>query len=147
MNLETRNFGEIEIKEENIIEFIGGVPGFSGTRYVILDAINENSPFVWLQSVDEPEIALILLNTFMLYKDYAPKINDEEIKCLEVEKREEMSVFNVIVIPEKIEDMTVNLKAPIIINTKKKKRNTINSWKQQLWNKKKVIWWLKESGR
>lgn len=117
MKIETKHFGEIEVQDDEILEFIGGVPGFEGTKYVIINNSNqENSPFLWLQSLEETNIALVLINTFMLYPDYAPDINDEFLKVLEFENREELVVFNVMVIPEKVEDMTVNLKAPIIIN-------------------------------
>ena len=117
MTIQTKHFGEIEVTDDDVLEFIGGVPGFDGTKYVILNNSNqENNPFVWLQSMEDPNIALVLVNTFMLYPDYAPDVDDELLKDLEFSQREELVVFNVMVIPEKVEDMTVNLKAPIIIN-------------------------------
>ena len=122
MKVETKHFGEIEVAEDQILDFIGGVPGFDGNRYVLLNSSNEeNSPFVWLQSLDDTNVALVLLNTFMLYPDYAPDVNDEFLGVLEFEQREDLAVFSVMVIPEKMEDMTVNLKAPIIINNKNRK--------------------------
>lgn len=122
MKVETKHFGEIEVEEDQILDFIGGVPGFEGNRYVLLNSSSEeNSPFVWLQSLDDTNIALVLVNTFMLYPDYAPDVNDEFLGVLEFDNREDLAVFNVMVIPEKIEDMTVNLKAPIIINNKNRK--------------------------
>ena len=122
MKVETKHFGEIEVSEDQILDFIGGVPGFDGNRYVLLNSSNdENSPFVWLQSLDDTNIALVLLNTFMLYPTYAPDVNDEFLGVLEFENREDLTVFSVMVIPEKMEDMTVNLKAPIIINNKNRK--------------------------
>ena len=122
MKVETKHFGEIEVAEDQILDFIGGVPGFDGNRYVLLNSSNEeNSPFVWLQSLDDTNVALVLLNTFMLYPDYAPDVNDEFLGVLEFEQREDLAVFSVMFIPEKMEDMTVNLKAPIIINNKNRK--------------------------
>ncbi|MCQ2978533.1 MAG: flagellar assembly protein FliW [Clostridia bacterium] len=122
MKVTTKHFGEIEVQDDQILDFIGGVPGFDGNRYVLLNSSNEeNSPFVWLQSLDDTNIALVLLNTFMLYPDYAPDVNDEFLGVLEFENREDLAVFSVMVIPEKMEDMTVNLKAPIIINNKNRK--------------------------
>lgn len=117
MTIQTKHFGEIEVTDDDVLEFIGGVPGFDGTKYVILNNSNqENNPFVWLQSMEDPNIALVLVNTFMLYPDYAPDVDDELLKDLQFSQREELVVFNVMVIPEKVEEMTVNLKAPIIIN-------------------------------
>lgn len=117
MTIQTKHFGEIEVTDDDVLNFIGGVPGFDGTKYVILNNSNqENNPFVWLQSMEDPNIALVLVNTFMLYPDYAPDVDDELLKDLQFSQREELVVFNVMVIPEKVEEMTVNLKAPIIIN-------------------------------
>ena len=122
MKIETKHFGEIDVADDEILNFIGGVPGFEGNKYVLLNNTNEeNNPFLWLQSLEDVNIALVLVNTFMLYPDYAPDINDEFLSVLEFETREDLSVFNVMVIPEKVENMTVNLKAPIIINNKNRK--------------------------
>ena len=94
MKVETKHFGEIEVAEDQILDFIGGVPGFDGNRYVLLNSSNEeNSPFVWLQSLDDTNVALVLLNTFMLYPDYAPDVNDEFLGVLEFEQREDLAVF------------------------------------------------------
>ncbi len=122
MKLDTRHFGMLEIEEDKIIEFIGGVPGFSGTRYVLMqNKDDETSPFTWLQSTTDGDIALLLLNPFILYPDYAPEIKDEYIEGLEHKNQDDLVVYNVVVLPEDVSQMTVNLKAPILINANKKK--------------------------
>ena len=51
MTIQTKHFGEIEVADSDVLDFIGGVPGFDGTKYVILNnSTQENNPFVWLQS-------------------------------------------------------------------------------------------------
>lgn len=122
MKLATRHFGEIDVNDDEIIDFINGVPGFEGTKYVLLNSSNEElSPFMWLQSVTDGDIALVLVNSFLLYPEYAPDIAEEQLAQLEFNEREDLAVFNVVVIPDKFEDITVNLKAPIIINEKNRK--------------------------
>ena len=122
MKLVTRHFGEIDVNEDEIIDFMGGVPGLEGTKYVLLNSSNEDlSPFMWLQSVDDGDVALVLVNSFLLYPEYAPDINEEQLSLLEFNKREDLAVFNVVVIPDNFEDITVNLKAPILVNEKNKK--------------------------
>ena len=121
MELMTKHFGEVNIDEDKILNFGSGVPGFVGNKYIIMqenDGDVSEQPFVWLQSVEDPEIALVLANTFLFFKDYSPEIQDEQVASLEIEDSKDISVFNVVVIPDNIEDMTVNLKAPIIVNNK-----------------------------
>lgn len=133
MKLTTKNFGEIEIKDANIIHFEEGVPGFpdDGKDYAIIfnddlpaelhETKVENSPLLWLQSTANPELAFVVLNTFAYYEDYDPKISQDEIASLGEYDPETFEIYNIVIIPENMQDMTVNLKGPIVINRKTQK--------------------------
>ena len=122
MRLETKHFGTLEVDEDKIIDFIGGVPGFDGTKYILMkNKDDELSPFMWLQSVTNGDISLLLMNPFLIYPNYAPDVRDEYITGLEHNGREDLTVYNVVVLPDDLTKMTINLKAPIIINAEKKK--------------------------
>ncbi|KJS85391.1 MAG: flagellar assembly protein FliW [Peptococcaceae bacterium BICA1-8] len=119
MLINTRDFGEIEVQEEKIIHFPYGIIAFEEMkRFFIIESGQEDLPFCWLQSVDEGDLAFVLLNPFLFKKDYELEIPDGVVKELEIEKEEEVAVFSVIVVPEDINKITANLLAPIIINTK-----------------------------
>ena len=72
MLLNTKNFGEVEIKDEDIIFFEYGVPGFENmTQFVILGKTDsEDDPFFWLQSVQNPNLAFVIMNPRDLVLDY-----------------------------------------------------------------------------
>jgi len=121
MLLKTKHFGEIDVPEEKFIEFAEGLPGFEQLhRFTIIDSSEENSPFKWLQSVDDPDIAFAVANPFLIVKDYDFELSEDDVKRLSIENAEDVAVYSVIVVPDKIEKMSMNLKAPIIINSRNK---------------------------
>lgn len=76
----------------------------------------------WLQSLDEPDLALPIINPFIVKDNYAPIVNEELLTQLGELNHNNTSIFLAITIPKgHIEDMTANLKAPFIINADTKK--------------------------
>lgn len=119
MRLDTYRFGEIEVNEEKLLRFSEGIPGFESlTRFVILTT-EETEPFHWLQSADDPMIALAVINPFELLPDYSPRVNDSVFEELEAQNEDDIICLTVAVIPEDIEKVTLNLASPVLINTKK----------------------------
>ncbi|HOA80254.1 MAG TPA: flagellar assembly protein FliW [Defluviitaleaceae bacterium] len=123
MILNTKHFGQIQIQEDKILIFEEGIPGFpNNKKYVLIcDEENEDSPFCWLQSVEDENIAFALLNPTKIYSNYSPKVDDDLIKSLGDFSANDLALYCIVVIPENYKKMTVNLKAPIVINTITKK--------------------------
>jgi len=118
MLLQTKHFGEIEVDKDKILTFKEGLPGFENIKkYSILYNQDTESPFRWLQSVDEPKLAFALVDPFQIKKDYCIDISDEVLASLGIIKAEEVLVYSVVVVPEDISKMSMNLRAPVIINT------------------------------
>ena len=57
MHIETTRFGTLEVGEQSLVEFPEGLIGLPGTLYALI-VQGEDSPFLWLQSTEEPAIAL-----------------------------------------------------------------------------------------
>ncbi len=116
-NINTARFGEISVDDERIIHFVEPVLGFQGsTRYVILDHA-ENSPFKWLQSADEPELAFVVTNPKFFGIDYEFTIADETATQLDLQNADDALVLTIVNIPQGDPGkMTANLLGPIIIN-------------------------------
>jgi flagellar assembly factor FliW len=117
----TKPFGEIEVDESQMIIFPDGLFGFENYKnYFLLE--NPDSPFLWLQSADEPTLAFILIDPYLFKKDYELKISDEEFSAIQIEDKEKELLHFVIVTvpPDHPEKMTANLQGPIIININKK---------------------------
>lgn len=122
MLLKTKHFGEIDINEQNILKFESGLPGFEKLKkFILIDNGDELSPFKWLQSVSEPQTAFAVANPFMIVKDYDFELNGESVEKLDIEGLEDTAVYVIVVVPEDYEKMSMNLKAPLIINSKNKK--------------------------
>ncbi|MFN3604268.1 MAG: flagellar assembly protein FliW [Leptonema sp. (in: bacteria)] len=121
LQLSTKFFGVKEISEEEIIFFPEGIYGFPEEKQFFIFKEKEESPFLWLQSIKNQDLAFIIINPNQIVKNYKPKILHTELEFLGVNYFEECKVFAILTIPEnKPEEMTINLQGPILINTTKK---------------------------
>ncbi len=115
MKLQTKNFGEIEVSENEIITFNNGMPGFEDKKRFTLISDSDNQSFCWLQSLDDVNLAFALLDVGSVMSEYNPQIDATQINDLG-EINNNLLIYNVVVIPERAEEMSVNLVAPIVIN-------------------------------
>lgn len=118
--LKTKPFGEIEVDESQEITFPEGLFGFEQyKKFYLLE--NPDSPFLWLQSSEEPSLAFILIDPLQFKSDYKLEISEEDYKSIEIEDKEkELIDFVIVTVPRNPEKMTANLQGPVIINIKKK---------------------------
>ncbi len=115
MKIQSVRFGELDVDEAKTITFAQGPLGFEAmTRWVII----ENGLLGWLQSVDDSELAFVVTNPFDFYGDYQFEINDSELKALQAETSSDLTVLSIVAVPSQVENMTINLLAPIVINHK-----------------------------
>ncbi len=121
MIVETTRFGSISVAEEDIITFSEGMLGFSKIDSYVLVERTDDSLFLWLQAVKKPSVAFPLLEPQILERNYKVELEDEDRKSLKLETSlTGGKVFCIITIPTDPTKMTVNLKAPIVINLKKR---------------------------
>lgn len=116
MELRTK-LGTLQVDEEQIIRFPLGILGFSDYhRYIIVE--QDGSTFSFLQSVDDPELSFVVIMPELVCCDYSVQLSAEDIDLLQIESPDDGKVYGIVTIPENVADMTVNLQAPIVINTK-----------------------------
>ncbi|SKC55893.1 flagellar assembly protein FliW [Maledivibacter halophilus] len=126
MKLNTRHFGEIQIDESKIIHFNEGLLGFEKIKkYAVINNPDPEVPFCWLQSVDKPDLAFVIANPFLFINNYEFDIPDKIVKELELKDHKELIIYSIAVVPESIEEMTLNLRGPIIINWENKRAKQI----------------------
>ncbi|SDA42042.1 flagellar assembly factor FliW [Butyrivibrio sp. INlla18] len=120
MKLTTRVFGEVEIEESKIITFPNGIIGFPEfTRFTLMHDEDQGANTIkWLQSVDEPNFAMPVMDPLIVCPDYKPIIDKTEVESIGNLDEEEMLVLVTVTVPHDLKLMTVNLKGPFIINTK-----------------------------
>ncbi len=122
MNIPTARFGDVAVDDDRIIHFIESILGFSDShRYVILDHA-EDSPFKWLQSADDPELAFVVTNPKMFGIEYEFAIADDIAEKLDLTAAEDALVLTIVNIPqEDPSKMTTNLLGPIVVSQKSRK--------------------------
>lgn len=122
MKANTRLFGEIEIQDDKIIKLKEGIIGFPDLQNftLIYDEEKEGKEgkggVKWLQSMDDPEFAMPVINPLDVKPDYRPTVSEEGLKSLGEMPEDSAFVLVTITVPKEIEKMSVNLKAPFIIN-------------------------------
>ncbi len=124
MLVKTRHFGEIDLTEDKILTFDNGILGFENYKKYAILFNNENAkePTIsWLQSLEEETLAIPVINPLLVKENYDPIVEDEWLKSLGGLEDENMLVLLTMTIPSNLENMTVNLKAPFIINSNTKK--------------------------
>ena len=120
MKIKTKRFGTISIKEEKIIKMPFGMLGFPDKKKFIVLQHQENSPFFWYQSVDDPGLAFVITDPFLFIPDY--KI-DLEVTLKEMSwngdgNSRDLNLFIVVNIPRGMpHKMTGNFIGPILVNS------------------------------
>lgn len=110
----TRDFGEITICEQDIIEFVQPPFGFEDyKKYTLIYDQEIGTNIVWLQSIEQPHVCFILFDPSSL-EFYSPQFSQDVLAKL---GDGELICWVIGVIPERFQDTTVNLKSPILINT------------------------------
>lgn len=117
MNIETRFFGQIEIDDEKIIHFKDGIPGFEHlTKFLFMTDKDDNSPFCWLQSIEDLDIVFTLFDVLSFLPNYEPTVEEEYLQNLGEFVEDDLAIYCIANIGQNIQEMTINLKAPVVIN-------------------------------
>ena len=121
MEIQTTRFGDVEIDENLIITLSEGVLGFEDLkRYIILDHFDKESPFKWLQSVEDPSLAFVITDPLIFVPGYKAKISKEEVKSIELSDAGKALIVVIVNIKRDHSEITVNLQGPLVINPEKK---------------------------
>lgn len=126
MVITTKLFGEIEVDESKLIQFVNGIVGFPElTDFLLIHDSEGNGNIQWLQSVQEPAFAMPVMDPLRVKEDYNPVIEDELLKPLGMTDEGNFLVLVTVTVPREIEKMSVNLMAPIVISGETRKANQI----------------------
>ncbi|MDY3908540.1 MAG: flagellar assembly protein FliW [Eubacterium sp.] len=146
MLVKTKFFGEVDLPEEKIITFDRGLIGLEDYKKftILYDCEKEESNVSWLQCVEEPTLALPVIKPWIVKDDYNPVVEDELLNYLGELTEDNLVLFVTMTVPTDIKRMSVNLKAPIIINADTRKGAQIICENQDYEVKYKVYDVLKE---
>ncbi|AZV55923.1 flagellar assembly protein FliW [Clostridium sp. AWRP] len=116
MKLNTKYHGVLNYENEDILMFKKGIPGFENLRKFILLPAEENKLFYILHSIEDVNIGIVVVSPFNVLKNYEFDLNEIKVCELNIKSQKDIIVVNTVNLSTKLENITVNLKAPIIIN-------------------------------
>jgi len=139
IQIDTKAYGPLEVDERQRIRLQRGLFGFEEyLEFVLLDAGQQ--PFYWLQSVDEREVAFVLIPPALFRSDYSPGAPSGDLEALGIqdETDENLLVFAIVTIPDDQTRMTANLQGPVLINRSSRQGRQIIS-NDDRWGVRHVI--------
>ena len=116
MKIETTRFGKIDIKKSELIVLKGPIFGFQRFNRFVLLIPRKNTPLWWLQSVDDPALAFVVINPCIVKPGYNPEISIIDIEFLNIQSQEDIALLSIVTVRSHPFRVTVNLRAPILIN-------------------------------
>ena len=123
MIINTRLFNEVMVDDEKNLNFPGGIIGFPDLQNFVLihDEGKSDGSIRWMQSVEEPNFAMPVIDPLIVCPDYNPQVEEDLLKRLGEFTENDLLVLVTITVPHDLTKMTVNLKAPFVINTATRK--------------------------
>jgi flagellar assembly factor FliW len=118
LEIESSRFGRVQIDPDTVIEFPEGLIGLGGSRYALI-ARDPDTPFLWLQSLEDPALALPVTNPHQFFADFAVEMLDEEAARLGFDSQTGVDVYVTVRASNVLEEFTANLKAPILVSAGK----------------------------
>ncbi len=119
MKIETTRFGHVEYVEDQVIHFTDGMVGFPRLKNYVLVESPSMPLILWLQSVESADIAFPIIEPWFFRRDYKAPLGDADKISLAHDENDRLKIFTVLTIPDDMTRMTVNLRAPVVINVSK----------------------------
>ncbi|UNK18070.1 flagellar assembly protein FliW [Paenibacillus sp. N3/727] len=117
MNVETAQFGQLEVPDEQVYHFSKGIPGFeSHSTFAVIDV--GEGPFSYLQSLQESHISLLMTDPFVFYPNYEFDLPESIVEEMELDSA--LLIRCIVTINEDAAQSTINLLAPLVFNLENK---------------------------
>ena len=119
--IESRILGKIEVSDDSLYHLNGTILAFEDYDEFYLVNMDEEGTFKILQSKDNKNVCFILIDPFLVFKNYEPDVHDD-IKYLGIENKEDLYLLTIVSIPNNdLKTMSANLVAPVVFNIKNHK--------------------------
>jgi flagellar assembly factor FliW len=114
LTFESTRFGTVEVDENAIIEFPAGLIGLDSHRWALV-ASDDESPFAWLHSVEQADLALPVTNPWLFFADFELELSDSDSEALGTEDADGVEVLVTVRASGEISEFSANLRAPIVV--------------------------------
>jgi flagellar assembly factor FliW len=112
--IESTRFGTLEIAEEAVIEFPLGLIGLGGLRYTLFDR-NPGSGFLWLHSLEDPGLALPVVDPRRFFTSFTLRLSEEDRERIGAEDPQAAQLYVTVRTAPDPADIVVNLHAPLVV--------------------------------
>jgi len=120
LEIDTLRFGKIQVEEESVIRFSHGLPGFEQYNQYCLLTPDPNVPISYLQCVNDGQISFMVVEPFLAMPDYEFELHENVKHELQIYAESDVLILSIVTVKEDLSQSTINLKAPLIMNTKLK---------------------------
>ncbi len=121
MKVKTTRFGTLDVAEQDLLVFPEGLVGFSGKKRFVIFSKENNHPFFWLQSVDDPKLAFVICDPAIFFPNYRISARKTELSAIGGSDPEELIICAIVSISREPFTMCANLQGPLVINTESRK--------------------------
>lgn len=118
VNVSSTRFGELSVAKDSVIHFPAGVIGFPTHQNYIL--VEHKPPFSWLQSVEEPALAFVVIDGFEFALQYDLSLPFSDKEC-DFRPDDEYAILVIVTVRPDPRQTTANIKAPLFINIRNKR--------------------------
>jgi flagellar assembly factor FliW len=115
MTVETTRFGQLDVDPCRVITVPRGLIGFPSAQRFIMFEHSPGLPFQWLQSLDNPSLAFIVIDPHTFFPDYEIEIAEEEARGLGIRDPDEAQVLTMVTIRRAPNEVTTNLVGPLVV--------------------------------
>ncbi len=119
MELKATRFGDVKYDNSDTIRMVRGFLGFEHLKQFIVVSLEGQEPFKWFQSIEDRNIAFLMIDPLFFKPDYVVDITPGEMAALQTSSLEDIALFVLVSIPSgRPESMSANLQGPLAINMK-----------------------------
>jgi len=116
-SIETRQFGTLVYPADQIIHFAAGLPGFEDRHEFLLHEEPALGPFLFLQSLDDPNLSFVTMPAERLEENYELTLSRDDLAQLGlVSLPAPDHVYCLAVLQLNSQGASANLAAPIVIH-------------------------------
>jgi flagellar assembly factor FliW len=117
LTVSTSRFGELTVSPDKVIRMTSPFLGFPDSKNFMLKPHGDQSPFMWLQSLEDPALAFVVIQSTIIAPEYQPNIANYVKQELKASEDDPLEVLLILTVPKNdLKKITANLLGPLVIN-------------------------------
>lgn len=126
MDINTRDFGIIQVANDAVFEFDDGLYGFEDNkRFAVFEKSFDDISFLYLQSLDHQIPCFLVFEPWDLHPDYRPVLTTEDMALCQADSTDDLIFLVIANVPSAIENLSINIKSPVVLNPKTRKARQV----------------------